>query len=125
MNSEKIGAFIKELRMENNLSQNDIAKELNIGRENISKWENGKAFPDASNLILLSDILHVTVDELLLGKRLTKDNKKEFENITLQLLDARNASYKKLKIVNALLLVTILVLATLSVIFIYLCFFNY
>lgn len=125
MNFEKIGAFIKELRSENNLSQNDIAKELNIGRENISKWENGKALPDASNLILLSDVFNVTVDELLLGEHLTKYNKKDVENLYLQLYEERNIDYKKLKRTCKLLLTSITILATFSIIFLYLCFFVY
>lgn len=124
MNYEKIGAFIKALRRENNLSQNDVARELNIGRENISKWENGKALPDASNLILLSDIFHVTIDELLLGEHLTKDNKKDIENMYLQLYEERNIANKKLKQTIKLLLASIIVLSVCSIIFLYLCFFG-
>lgn len=123
MNYDKTGAFIKELRIESNLSQSDIARKFNIGRENISKWENGKALPDVSNLVLLSDIFHITVDEILLGDHVTKENKKDIENMYLQLYDERNNAQKKLKRTIKLLLTSIIILATFSIIFLYLVFF--
>lgn len=61
------------------LSQTDVAKRLNITRQSISKWENGRGYPDLDNLILLSDIYKVSIDELLkenakLKKKLEENN---------------------------------------------------
>ncbi len=56
---------LKQLRKENNYSQEYVAEQLNISRQAISHWENGKAYPDIDNLVLLAELFHMTVDELL------------------------------------------------------------
>ena len=61
----KIGIFIRELRIAQGISQNDLAKLLNISRKAISRWENGRGLPDISLLLPLSEKLGVTVDEIL------------------------------------------------------------
>lgn len=50
MDQEKVGKFITYLRKEKNISQEDLAQRLYLSRQAISKWERGKALPDASNL---------------------------------------------------------------------------
>lgn len=64
----KTGKRISSLRKNRNLSQEDLAELLNVSRQTISKWENQEVLPDAYNLIGLSRIFKVAVDELLLGK---------------------------------------------------------
>ncbi|AHN21533.1 helix-turn-helix domain-containing protein [Lysinibacillus varians] len=53
---------LRELRRERGYSQQDIARELNISRQAISKWENGKSYPDLDNLFLLSTFYNVPLD---------------------------------------------------------------
>lgn len=79
MNPQKIGEFIKTLRIENNMSQTDLANTLNISRQSVYKWERGINIPDSSTLVLLSEIFKVTIDELLLGKKIKK-KERESEN---------------------------------------------
>ncbi|XMB72821.1 helix-turn-helix transcriptional regulator [Mycoplasmatota bacterium WC30] len=64
----KTGNRISSLRKNRNLSQEDLAELLNVSRQTISKWENQEVLPDAYNLIGLSKIFSVSVDEILLGK---------------------------------------------------------
>ncbi|AIO19466.1 HTH-type transcriptional regulator Xre [Candidatus Izimaplasma bacterium HR1] len=64
----KTGNRISSLRKNRNLSQEDLAELLNVSRQTISKWENQEVLPDAYNLIGLSKIFRVSIDELLLGK---------------------------------------------------------
>ena len=64
----KTGNRILSLRKNRNLSQEDLAELLNVSRQTISKWENQEVLPDAYNLIGLSQIFRVSVDELLLGR---------------------------------------------------------
>ena len=79
MNQEKIGNFIKSLRKEKNMTQNELALKLGVTDKAISKWENGRGLPDLSLIKDVSDILGVTVNELLTGEKL--DSKEEvFEN---------------------------------------------
>lgn len=59
-----IGKRIKAGRIARGLSQEDIAKEMFLTRQTISKWENDKSIPDIYNFIFLSNLLEVTVAEL-------------------------------------------------------------
>lgn len=59
---------IKKFRQENNLSQEELAKKLNIARQSVSKWENGETLPSIDNLISLSGLLNISLDELITGE---------------------------------------------------------
>lgn len=95
MDIEKIGQFIKELRKEKNISQNELSEEIHVTRQAISAWENGKAVPDSDVLLMLSSYFNVSINEILLGKRLTSDE--GLENLTLQLIDDHNKKIRKIK----------------------------
>ena len=45
MDQEKIGKFIKEIRIKNNLTQKDLAEKYGVTYQAVSKWENGKCLP--------------------------------------------------------------------------------
>lgn len=55
---------LKYLRRNKNLSQEKLAEDLGISRQAVSKWENGLAEPDTSNLIKLAELFNVSLDEL-------------------------------------------------------------
>lgn len=74
MNPEKIGQFIKSLREEKKMTQQNLAEIIHIGRQAISKWELGKTMPDHSALLKLSEIFKVSIDELLAGEKNSKNN---------------------------------------------------
>lgn len=65
MYKETIGEKIQRLRREKNLTQGDIAEELNVSSQAVSKWENDIAYPDITLLLHLSKLLGVSVDYLL------------------------------------------------------------
>ena len=77
MNEDKVGKYICEIRKELNLTQSDLARKLSVTDKAVSKWETGKGFPYISLLIPLSDVLGVSVNELLLGERIKGDVKEE------------------------------------------------
>ena len=56
---------IYELRTQRNLSQGDLANELNVSRQSISKWENGNSTPDLEKIVKLAEIFSVSLDELI------------------------------------------------------------
>ena len=60
-----IGSKIKELRIEKNLTQEELAAELGVTAAAVSKWENGYTLPDILMLCALADFFGVTADELL------------------------------------------------------------
>src|SRR4051794_9197877 len=65
-----LGARIVRSRQRRGWSQEKLADRLNVGRERLAKWEAGCHAPPAEALLALSEVLEVTVDELLTGRRL-------------------------------------------------------
>lgn len=61
----KLGLNLQEIRKQNKLSQEALAEKLGVSRQAISKWERGESAPDTENLIALSRIYGVSIDELL------------------------------------------------------------
>lgn len=56
---------LRELRLENGLTQKELAQAINTSNKNIWAYENEKAFPPPETLIALANFFEVTVDELL------------------------------------------------------------
>lgn len=69
MDQQKIGMFLKELRVEKNLTQEKLAELLGVTNRSVSRWENGNNMPDLSLLMEIANIYGVGVDEILDGKR--------------------------------------------------------
>ncbi len=69
MDNTKTGNLIKSLRTEKNFTQKELAQKINVSIAAISKWENGKGFPDISILEPLSSALDISIAELLKGER--------------------------------------------------------
>ena len=95
MNQVKIGKFISECRKKANLTQMQLAEKLNITDKAISKWERGIAMPDASIMVELCDILGISVNELLVGDKIsTENNTQQSEQL---LIDMANELQSKNK----------------------------
>lgn len=90
----KIEKIIKEKRKEKGLTQEELAQQLFVSRQLISKWENNKSYPDLQQLIKLSDIFNISLDELMRGdqkmtKKLTMSLKtKRLLQVTIGILAA-------------------------------------
>lgn len=63
----ELGNQIKMLRKEKSLSQDRLAEMIYVSRQTISNWENDKSYPDIHSLVLLSQVLEVSVDQLIKG----------------------------------------------------------
>ncbi|MDO4876503.1 MAG: helix-turn-helix transcriptional regulator, partial [Oscillospiraceae bacterium] len=66
---EKTGQLITELRKEKGLTQKQLAEALNVTDKAVSKWERGLSFPDISMLEPISELLGVSIMEILAGER--------------------------------------------------------
>lgn len=66
----KFAQQLVKLRQKNKLSQEDLANQLYISRQAVSKWENGSATPDLDKLIQLTQIFDVSMDELIFAQHL-------------------------------------------------------
>ncbi|HLR09056.1 MAG TPA: helix-turn-helix transcriptional regulator [Bacillota bacterium] len=59
------GEKIQKLRKEAGISQEEMAFQLQVSRQTISKWENDKGYPETEKIIKMSNIFHITLDYLL------------------------------------------------------------
>ena len=64
-NSEVLGNKLYELRKNAGLSQEALADRLGVSRQAVSKWECGESLPDTDNLITISKLFEVSLDELV------------------------------------------------------------
>lgn len=62
-----IGDKLKEARLKKNMTQEEVAEKIFVSRQSISNWENNKTYPDIGNVIALSDLYEISLDELLKG----------------------------------------------------------
>ena len=85
MDYNKIGKFIATERKSKKLTQAKLAEKLFVSEKTVSKWENGKGIPDTSLLLNLCEILNVSLNELLSGERIIKENKQQNNNILLDM----------------------------------------
>lgn len=97
MNQQKIGAFLKLLRNEEGLTQEQLAERLNVSRRTVSRWETGNNLPDLSILVELSDFYGVDLRELLDGERKSEKMNKELEETVHKVADYSNAQEQKVK----------------------------
>lgn len=71
MDAKNLGAFIAQLRKENNMTQAELARKLQVTDKAISKWERGLGLPDIHTIEPLADALGVSVLEIMKAERLT------------------------------------------------------
>ena len=81
MDSQKIGAFLRVLRKEKNLTQEQLAEILNVSGRTVSRWETGTNMPDLSIMIELADYYDIDVKELLNGERKSEMDKELKETL--------------------------------------------
>lgn len=84
MNPEKLGVKLKKLREAKGFTQEEVATQLHLSRQSISKWENGKGFPDIDNLIRLSELYNISLDELVESSSRTNINNISDESLAIR-----------------------------------------
>lgn len=78
MNVKKIGAFIALNRKLKGLTQEQLGEKLGVSNKTVSRWENGNYMPDLSLLEPLSNELGITLNELLAGEKIEKEDISEY-----------------------------------------------
>lgn len=96
-----IGIKIKTRRQELNMTQERLAKKLNVGRTTVSNWEIGRNYPDLQFIVTISNVLNLSLDELLgkeseIVKEITRDTQ------------VRKSQSLKIKILSIILILVIL-----------------
>ncbi|MBO5353189.1 MAG: helix-turn-helix domain-containing protein [Lachnospiraceae bacterium] len=64
-----LGERVKKYRQMAGLSQEGLAEKLNVSRQAITKWESDSGIPDIDNLISLSKVMGISLDELVMGEK--------------------------------------------------------
>ena len=111
MNQEKIGKFIAKQRKLKELTQEELAEKLGITKNAVSKWERGLCLMDMSLLKPLSEILGVSINEILAGEIIEeKDIEKRSEENIIKLTELVNLKSMKYGTIGMALFSIILML---------------
>ena len=113
MDLVKIGAFLKELRKEKNITQEELADKMGVSRRTVSRWETGSNMPDMDILIDISDFYEVDLREILDGER--KDVKMDSETKETVLKVAEFSNEEKAKVLKNLHVVFIVSMVVLII----------
>ena len=96
MNQIKIGEFLKELRKEKGLTQEQLAEHFNVSRRSVSRWETGSNLPDIDILIEMADYYGVDLRELIDGERKSEKMNDELKQTVLKVADYSNEEKTRL-----------------------------
>ena len=88
MNQEKIGKFIADCRKSKKMTQSELAEKLGVTDRSVGNWENGRNMPDLSLFKPLCDELGITINDLMSGEKISKNNYQEkFEENIVNTID--------------------------------------
>ena len=117
---QKIGAFLKALRKQKGLTQEQLAEKLQVTGRTVSRWETGVNLPDLSLLVELADYYDVDVREIIDGERRSENMEPETKEMLQKVSDYTAAEKKQLvkktrrHIVIPIVLVCVLLLPLLA-----------
>ena len=119
MDPKKTGIIISDARKKANMTQKDLADKLYVSDKAVSKWERGLCFPDISVLIPLTEILNISLYDLLRGEKV---NKKEVEETLKNTINYSNSEInrkkKKYIIISSIIIFVIVFTSIISLVFI-------
>ena len=87
MDQKKTGDFLKELRKEQNLTQEQAAEKLGVSSRTISRWETGTYMPDISMLVDIAEMYDVDVREIIDGERKQENMNIEVKETAIKMAD--------------------------------------
>lgn len=111
MNNQDFGNFISTLRKEKGLTQKELGEKLNITDKAVSRWENGKNYPDIEVLEPLGAELGVGINELIACERIDDPKKAEIETIKAYYEERNKVRRLKNKIIAIICAFVLLIIA--------------
>ena len=94
MDQKKIGRFLKELRKEKVITQEQLAEKIKVSGRTVSRWETGSNMPDIS---LFADFYDVSIPEIIDGERKSENMNEEVKETVLKLSDYTETINQKIK----------------------------
>lgn len=95
MDPKKIGMFLKHLRREEGITQEQLAETLGVSGRTVSRWETGSNLPDLSILVQIAEFYHVEIKEILNGEREDKEMDQEIKETLLKVADYHELERQK------------------------------
>ena len=119
MDPKKTGTIISDARKNMNMTQKELADKLYVSDKAVSKWERGLCFPDISVLIPLTEILNISLYDLLRGERMKKSEVEETIKNTISYSNSElKRNKKKYTIISSIIILGVVILSVLSLVFI-------
>ncbi len=87
MDQIRTGAFLKTLRKEKDLTQEQLAEQLGVSARTISRWETGSNMPDISLLVEIAEFYNISVTELIDGERKSEEMNEEVKEVAGKMAD--------------------------------------
>ena len=109
------GDNLKKLRKSKNLSQEVLAEKVGVSRQSVSKWETGEAYPEMNNILILCNIFHCKINDLV-NDSLTDLDALD-EDIKMSVVKFKKEQQKKMKLISK----TIYFIARISRILVMVC----
>lgn len=116
MNQQKTGNFLKDLRKDKGLTQEQLAERFGVSSRTVSRWETGSNMPDLGILIEIADFYDVDIREIIDGERKSGNMDNETKNTLKKVAEYNDAEKKLLKKRVIDMTVGILILLLFSVI---------
>ena len=113
MDQKKIGRFLKELRKEKDITQEQLAEKIKVSSRTVSRWETGSNMPDISLLAELAEFYDVSIPEIIDGERKSEQMNEELKETVIKVTDyteTNNARLlKRVRIIGITGVITILI----------------
>ncbi len=96
MEQKAVGSFLKELRREKGITQEQLAEIAGVSNRTVSRWETGSNMPDLDVLIELADYYEVEIREILDGERKSGKMNEELKETVFKVADYSNEEKARL-----------------------------
>ena len=106
MDQLKIGAFLKKLRKEKGLTQEQLAEKLKVSSRTVSRWETGSNMPDIGILVEIAVFFDVSIPEIISGERKSENMDQETRETAVAMAEYSRNELKtgKQKVIGILML---------------------
>lgn len=97
MDQKKVGAFLKTLRVEKGMTQEQLAEQFYVSGRTVSRWETGSNMPDLSTLMVLADFYDLDIREIIDGERKIETMNEETRETVKKVAEYADAEKERLK----------------------------
>lgn len=97
----KFGDNLRDLRKNQKMTQEQLAEKVGVSRQSVSKWENGESYPEMNNIMILCDIFHCKINNLVNDSLLDIDSLNE--DVKINIVKFKKEKQQKVRFLSKLL----------------------